>query len=74
MSGSNYHVSVSQVLESERALKLSNVLKLDNRQGVVRKDRASFMEFLNTFSSKDSDIDSSRLGNIDLMPYSCVLF
>ena len=70
MSGSNYHVSDCQVLESERALKLSNVPKLYNRQGVVRKDRASFMEFLNTFSSKDSD--SSRLDNNDLTLYSCV--
>ena len=48
MSGSNYNVSVCQVLESERTLKLSNILKLYKRQTIIRKDRASFKEFLNT--------------------------
>ena len=51
MSGSNYNISLCQVLENERTLKLSNILKLFNRQAVIRKDRASFMEFLNTFTS-----------------------
>ena len=49
MSGSNYNVSVCQVLESERTLKLSSILKLYKRQTIIRKDRASFKEFLNTF-------------------------
>ena len=49
MSGSNYNVSVCQVLESERTLKLSNILKLYKRQTIIRRDRASFKKFLNTF-------------------------
>ena len=49
MSGSNYNVSVCQVLECERVLKLSTILKLYSRQSVIRKDRESFMSFLNTF-------------------------
>ena len=49
MSGSNYNVSVCQELESERTLKLSNILKLYKRQTIIRKDRAFFKEFLNTF-------------------------
>ena len=58
MSGSNYNVSVCQVLESERVLKLSNILKLYTRQSVIRKDRESFMGFLNTFiTEKDSTSD-----------------
>ena len=57
MSGSNYNFSVCQVLESERVLKLSKILKIYNRQSVIRKDRTSFMQFLSTFESEqDTDL------------------
>ena len=37
MSGFNYNVSVCQVLESERVLKLSKILKLYTKQSVISK-------------------------------------
>ena len=74
MSGSNYNVSVCQVLESERVLKLSNILKLYNRQSVIRKDRESFMGFLNTFiTEKDSASDRSQNYFIDLALYESII-
>ena len=69
MSGSNYNISLCQVLENERTLKLSNILKLFNRQAVIRKDRASFMEFLNTFTS---DNISDYCDAVDLQIYSSI--
>ena len=39
-----------------RTLKLSNILKLFNRKTTVRKERASSIEFLNTFTSEQDDI------------------
>ena len=69
MSGSNYNILLCQVLENERTLKLSNILKLFNRQAVIRKDRASFMEFLNTFTSDNiSDCGDA----VDLQIYSSI--
>ena len=70
MSGSNYNISLCQVLENERTLKLSNILKLFNHQAVIRKDRASFMEFLNTYTSDNiSDCGDA----VDLQIYSSIL-
>ena len=60
MSGSNNNVSGCLVLESERVLKLSNVLTLYNRQDYLRKDRASLMEFISTFENKGDDIDCAE--------------
>ena len=61
MSGPNYNVSVCQVLEIEKVLKLWTILKLYSRQSVIRKDRESFMIFLNTFiTEKDSASDRSQ--------------
>ena len=74
MSDSNYNVSVCQVLESERVLKLSNILKLYTRQSVIRKDRESFMGFLNTFiTEKDSTSDRSQNYIIDLALYESII-
>ena len=56
MSGSNYNLSVCQLLENERTVKLSNILKPFNCKTKFRKDRASFIEFLNTFTSEQGDI------------------
>ena len=73
MSGSNYNVSVCQVLESERVLKLSKILKLYNQQSVIRKDRASFMHFLSTFESEqETDLDSNTGDDIDLTHYNSI--
>ena len=73
MSGSNYNVSVCQVLESERALKLSKVLKLYNPQSVIRKDKASFKQFLTTFESEpETDQDYETADNVDLTLYTSV--
>ena len=73
MSGSNYNVSVCQVLENERALKLSNVLKLYNRKDYVRKDRSSFMEFISTFETHEDDLYRSHPENFDSTHYMSLL-
>lgn len=57
MSGSNYHISVQQVLESERKLKITNLLKLKSfMQGDV-----SLKHFLIDFSSITGNIDRFSL-------------
>ena len=48
MSGAQYHVSFCQILESERRLKLSSILKLFSRKS--DKDKTSLKEFLDTCS------------------------
>ena len=74
MSSFNYNVSVCQVLESERVLKLSTILKLYSRQSVIRKDRESYMRFLNTFiAEKDSASDRSQNYVIDLALYQSII-
>ena len=66
MSGSNYNFSVFQALESERVLILAKILKMYNRQSVIRKNRTSFMQFLSTFESKqDTDLDSNTADDMD---------
>ena len=72
MSGSNYNLSVCQVLENERTLKLSNILKLFNRKTTVRKDRASFIEFLNSFTSEQDDISDCGEA-VDLQIYFSII-
>ncbi|KAI6658226.1 hypothetical protein LOD99_15495 [Oopsacas minuta] len=77
MSRSNYNVSVCQVLESERVLKLSNILKLYHRKDYVRKDRGSFIEFISTFQIQESAIDfgctNSCGDKMDVNHFTCVL-
>ena len=73
MLGSNYNFSICQVLESERVLKLSKILKIYNRQSYIRKDRTSFIQFLSTFESEqDTDIDSNTADDIDLTLYTSI--
>ena len=72
MSGFNYNPSVCQVLENERTLKLSNILKLFNRKTTVRNDRASFIEFLNTFTSEQDDISDCG-ETVDLQIYFSII-
>ena len=48
MAGSNYHISYIQILESERRLKLSNILKMfSDRQDSSQ----SIQTFVNSFTS-----------------------
>ena len=47
---------------------LSNILKLFNRQTTVRKDRAAFMEFLNTLRYEGNISDCG-----DLQIYSSII-
>lgn len=74
MSGSNDNVSVCQVLESERVLKLSKIINLYNRQSVIRKDRTSFMHFLSTCAFESelyTDLDSNT-ADTDLTLYTSI--
>ena len=63
MSGSNYHVSYLQILESERRLKVSNILSMFSNQTI---STTSLQEFIRSFSSlKDSD----SIDEVDLDPF-----
>ena len=63
MSGANYHVSYLQILESERRLKVSNILSLFSDQIV---STTSLQEFIQSFSSLDSTDSTS---DVDLDPF-----
>ena len=64
MSGANYHISYLQILESERRLKVSNILKLFSSQTVF--SMSSLQEFIKSFSS----VDSKDFNNeVDLDPF-----
>ena len=63
MSGTNYHVSHQQILESERRLKVSNILSMFSSQPVPS---TSFQEFIQSFSSLES-ADSNN--DFDLDPF-----
>ena len=63
MSGANYHVSYLQILETERSLKVSNLLRLFSRQIV---SITSLQEFIKTFSSLDS---TDSISDEDLNPF-----
>ena len=64
MSCSNYHVSYLQILESERRLKVSNILNLFSNQTVCNP--TSLQDFIQSFSSVDS-VDFSY--KVDLDPF-----
>ena len=51
MSGTKYHVSYQQILESERRLKVSNILSIFSSKPVPS---TSFQEFIQSFSSLES--------------------
>ena len=63
MSGANYHVYDLQILESERRLKVSNILSLISNQNV---SSTSLQEFIESFSPSDIADSSSE---VDLDPY-----
>ena len=61
MSGSHYQISYSQILESERRLQLSNILKLfDIKTKSDTIHKPTLMEYLNTFSSVTDDGEDSN--------------
>ena len=62
--GANYHISYLQILESERRLKVSNILKLISSQTVL--STSSLQEFIQSFSSTESADCSNE---VDLDPF-----
>ena len=69
MSGANYHVSDLQILESERRLKVSNILSLFSDQIV---STTSLQEFIQSFSSLDVDLDPFLSRLIDISDLSAI--
>ena len=58
MSGAQYHISYCQILETERRIKLSSLLKLFSKKQV--EDNTSLKNFLESFSSScDQDSHAS---------------
>ena len=64
MSGSNYHVSYSQILETERRLKISSILKLFSQQSSFKE--SNLHNFIKSFSSIELDHDNNQ---VDLEPF-----
>ena len=76
ISGANYHISYLQILESERRLKVSNILKLFSSQTVL--STSSLQEFIQSFSSTESadysnevDLDQFLTAILDLSGIEC---
>ena len=57
MAGAHYHITYCQILESERRIKLSNIIKLLPRKRSM--DMFSIKEFLDSFSSFEYHLDTS---------------
>ena len=57
MSGFNYHISYLEILETERRLKLSNILKIF--AGQQDTSLQSIKSFVKSFSSSDSTCEAS---------------
>ena len=64
MSGSNYHISYLQILETERGLNLSSVLTIFSQQS---DSSLSIQSFLKSFSSPDINSDDDDY--INLVPF-----
>ena len=56
MSGSNYHVSYGQILETERRLKISSVLKLFSQEPSSKENNLG--SFIKSFTPKEDVCDS----------------
>ena len=67
MSGCDYNISMCQILESERRIKLSNILKIYRAQD--SKFETSLKEFVGTFSC-DMEPDNAATLPTDLSTYS----
>ena len=56
MSGSHYQISYNQILESERRLQLSNILKLFHiKTQSTTTEKPTLMEYLGTFSQSNCE-------------------
>ena len=64
MSGSHYQISFSQILESERRLQLSNILKVFNlkHSSTSTESTVSLKEFLNKFADNYDCLTLEQLG------------
>ena len=78
MSGSNYHVTYLQILETERRLKLSNILKIfASQQDSGLYSLQSFIDSYSTPSDScnDSEIDvqlvMEEIGDLTSIECSC---
>ena len=65
MSGANYHVSYLQILEAERRLKISHILKLFS-SSQAKLTISIMQEFINSFSPLDCPPSDTK---IDLDPF-----
>ena len=61
MSGAQYHISYCQILESERRIKLSSILKLFSNQAST--EELSISEFIGSFSTSS---EHQHFPNLDL--------
>ena len=70
MSGAQYHISYCQILESERRLKLSHVLKLFTQSTETDKsDFSSLKDFLANFSGQTTGAGHELNFSFDLEDY-----
>ena len=63
LSGANYHISLCQILESERRLKVSDILNLFSQQPTFKQ--TALQNFIQSFSPEDE----YHWDNIDLTPF-----
>ena len=66
MSGANYHISYLQILETERRLKVSNILKLFSEQS--QTNSLSIQMFVQSFTSMTAETIETT-DSINLEPY-----
>ena len=59
ISGSNYHVSYSQILEAERLLNISSILKLFSQQSFFLE--SNLHNYISSFSSIELDHDNNQV-------------
>ena len=63
MSGSNYHISYLKILETERRLKISNILK------IFASQQDSGLDSIQTFIDSFSSADVTGNDDIDVEPF-----
>ena len=67
MSGSNYHISYLQILETERRLKLSNILKVfASQQDFGVYSIQTFIELYSSLDTNNGD-EMDALDEIDVL-------
>ena len=62
MSGAHYHVSYSQIIESERRIKLSSILKIFSKK--EQSDHVSLKDMIDSCSSSSNELSNYAL-NLD---------